>query len=142
MPSVDILRLARERRVQAYLEDLIALCSPGSPTGSQIDFLSNGLGHVPSSTKNVLEDRLLRLIDKYPNAPRLSMEDLHCLLVYYTSTGSRYVTVGQGGEITEQWASGVDHRQAAAALGIRGPNASRTARRRFQRILRALTNRL
>ncbi len=126
-------------RVSLYLKDLLQLTAPRSTIGQQLELLQNGI--VPTATlKNTIEDHLLRLVDRFPDVPMLTLNELRILLVYYHAIGGKFETLGNGGAILDQWASGVDHKRAAKLLGIGGRNPAVTARKKLIRIQKKIWN--
>lgn len=125
------------RGLEEYLEAFLRAASPRSCSAA-FETLA-ALGMIPNSNGlNQAEDGLLRLVDRFPGARLLSREDIRTLIAYQCFVGGTHQVVGQGGEIIDNWASGIDHAQAAKILGIGGRNPAVTARKRYCRILEKL----
>lgn len=123
--------------VSLYLQDLVKLITVPSALGRQLQALENGT-YPDRSSRNTLEDALIRLADRHHVRATLTMQEIRVLLVYYHAIGGIFETLGSGGAVLDRWATGANHEQAAKLLGIGGRDPAGIARRRLVRAQRKL----
>jgi hypothetical protein len=108
-----------------YIEDLISLCSAPSITGIQLEQLRDGTigcsgGGSGCGTSSAYEDRLIRLVDRWPTMPRLAIDEIKLLLAY-SSGGDIVPVVGEGGYVVDVTMTGASHEYVARKMGLKSP---------------------
>lgn len=99
-----------------------------SATGWQLDALSLGTLGTHSTCTDAREDALIRLRDRYPELVALSADEQRLLYAYYCLPGHYREEYGAGGRTVRRWATGLNHRGVAVALGLGARGANRVRR--------------
>lgn len=121
------------RMLAAYVEDMISACCPPSAGGRILESLQNGTVGCGGSRTASAEDALIRMVDRYPGMPKLTMRELYVLAVYlagYSTASPVYHETD--GYCVDMAAQGITDAHAAEALGHKTPEG---ARREFDSVV-------
>lgn len=129
------MRTAHSRAIEQYVEMFLRAGSPKSNLGAMLeDYVRLGC-RVQSTTRNNVENTLIRLADSSAALPRLTGSEFRLICAYYFELGGVHDVVIEDGTVVDRWASGPSHVQVAKKLGYKSPQS---AQKKLNKVLQKI----